>query len=100
MKIKALLLIEVTCFLLCKCEHLIIGDSSNKDMVYHTAARYPAIPYKRRVENIFYSNQDQKKIKVRYKLLIYILLSFMPQFTIYHTICHARLRLGGIKKLN
>ncbi|KPI98677.1 hypothetical protein RR46_04650 [Papilio xuthus] len=37
-------------------------------MIYHTAARYPAIPYKRRVENIFYSNQDQKKIK---SILVY-----------------------------
>ncbi|KPJ19462.1 hypothetical protein RR48_11089 [Papilio machaon] len=37
-------------------------------MVYHTAVRYPAIPYKRRVENIFYSNQDQKKIK---SILVY-----------------------------
>ncbi|CAH2040622.1 unnamed protein product, partial [Iphiclides podalirius] len=67
MKIHAIVFL-VACFMLCECEHLIIGDSSNKDMVYHTAARFTAIPYKRRIENVFYSNPEQKKIK---SILVY-----------------------------
>ncbi|CAK1579451.1 unnamed protein product [Parnassius mnemosyne] len=84
MKIQALLLLEVASLLVCNCEHLIIGDSSNKDMVYHTAARFNAIPYKRRVENIFYSNPQQKKIK---SILVYDNM---------HSDAIARVTAGGV----
>ncbi|KAM3966997.1 uncharacterized protein ACR2FA_011880 [Aphomia sociella] len=50
------------------CEHLIMGDVNNRQLIYHTTAQYDAFPFMKRVKTVFYSNTEQKVIK---SILVY-----------------------------
>ncbi|CAH0674032.1 unnamed protein product [Spodoptera exigua] len=53
---KFVLVLFACLFVIVTCDHLILGNTNNnQNMIYHTTAHYAAIPFIKRVKNIFYS---------------------------------------------
>lgn len=55
-----IVVIAVAClFVLVICDDLVVGvTNSNHNLIHHTIAVYSAIPYIKRVKNVFYSGQS------------------------------------------
>ncbi|CAH2085429.1 unnamed protein product [Euphydryas editha] len=62
MKFEAILFMLLTIALLVKSEHLIIGNSAEKELVYYKKVKYHAIPFVKRVKQVFYNSTDQRPI--------------------------------------
>ncbi|VVD04571.1 unnamed protein product [Leptidea sinapis] len=66
MKIALIFVITlVYCFCAVYCKDLILGTSYNNRIIFQEKAEYNAIPLKKRVKEIFYSNPDQHIIKLK-----------------------------------
>ncbi|XP_013192381.1 uncharacterized protein LOC106136395 [Amyelois transitella] len=59
-KLLSFLLLASMC--LVKCDHLILGDPNNKQLIYHIVAEYSAYPFLKRTKDVFYSNPEQRII--------------------------------------
>lgn len=59
-----ILLVLVTFCTLTSCKDLMVGESSNKGIIHEETVELYAIPYVRRYQEVFYSNNQGKKIKV------------------------------------
>ncbi|PZC78605.1 uncharacterized protein LOC124634512 [Helicoverpa zea] len=58
MKIQVLVFV-VCLFVAATCDHLILGNTNNnQNMIHHTTAHYTAIPFIKRVKNVFYSGHS------------------------------------------
>ena len=64
MKIAAILVLVVVGIYFVNCEHLIMGDASNKHLVYHRIAQFHYIPLTKRVKDVFFSSPDLRPINV------------------------------------
>lgn len=52
----------------CWARDMIVGTSFNTQLIWQQKAEYRAIPFKKRVKEVFYSNPGQQNIRVRFFL--------------------------------
>lgn len=64
MNTQTILFLLVASLLMVKCEHLILGDANKKQLIYHTKVEYAAVPFMKRVKEVFYSSPEQRIISV------------------------------------
>ncbi|XP_064072561.1 uncharacterized protein LOC135193547 [Vanessa tameamea] len=64
MKFATILLLSLTGAILVQSTHLILGDASKKQLIYHTSSQYRSIPFMKKVKNVFYSSPDQRSINL------------------------------------
>lgn len=50
----------------CWARDMIVGTSFNTQLIWQQKAEYRAIPFKKRVKEVFYSNPGQQNIRVRF----------------------------------
>lgn len=66
---KFVLLLFATIFVVATCDHLILGNTNNnQNMIYHTTAHYTAIPFIKRVKNIFYSGNSIINVSITFHI--------------------------------
>lgn len=61
-----LLVVALSCICVSESKDLIIGTSFNNRLIFQEKAEYNAIPLKKRVKEVFFSDAAQQIIKVRY----------------------------------
>lgn len=64
-----LLLVLLSCVCVSYCKDLIVGTSFNNRLLWQEKAEYNAIPLKKRVKEVFFSDPGQQIIKVIHKFL-------------------------------
>ncbi|KAL0881766.1 hypothetical protein ABMA27_001550 [Loxostege sticticalis] len=84
MKIQVVLIVFLSMVWLVRCEHLILGDANKKTLIHHTVAQYHAIPFTKRVKEVFFSSPDQRVIN---SILVYDNL---------HSLASATVTAGGV----
>lgn len=60
----ALFIVLVSCVCVSFCKDLIVGTSFNNRLAHQEKAEYNAIPLKKRVKEVFFSDPGQQIIKV------------------------------------
>ncbi|XP_041987201.1 probable salivary secreted peptide [Aricia agestis] len=63
MRTASLLLLIALCVCVAHCKDLIVGTSFNNRLVWQEKAEYNAIPLKKRVKEVFFSDPGQQIIK-------------------------------------
>lgn len=58
------LVVFASCIYVSHCKDLIVGTSFNNRLLWQQKAEYNAIPFKKRVKEVFYSDPGQQIIKV------------------------------------
>ncbi|XP_069357567.1 uncharacterized protein [Maniola hyperantus] len=81
---QTILFLLLASLLLAKCEHLILGDADKKQLIYHTKAEYAAVPFIKRVKEVFFSSPDQR------------IISAIMAYDNLHTSATATVTAGGI----
>lgn len=60
----------------CWARDMIVGTSFNTQLIWQQKAEYRAIPFKKRVKEVFYSNPGLQPIRVSFFVTNYLLRSF------------------------
>ncbi|KAG6441231.1 uncharacterized protein LOC119190015 [Manduca sexta] len=63
MRLVSLCIIFVIVFCLCECKDMIIGDTVHRKMVFHQRVKDFAIPFKKRIKTLSYSDPEKRMIK-------------------------------------
>ena len=88
MKIAAILVLVVAGIYFVNCEHLIMGDANNKQLIYHRIANYHHIPLKKRVKDFYFSSPDSMPINVSifYSFGLYYASSRVGTLVVRHSV--------------
>lgn len=65
-----LLIVLLSCIAVSQCKDLIVGTSFNNRLIWQEKAEYNAIPLKKRVKEVFFSDPGQQIIKVSLYIFI------------------------------